>query len=287
MGSLDMALAAIRSTVNATLEAANLVSEPDQVFVGWPTGQELHDVMHQPGAGSQVSIWPFDDPKPCPRYHPTKELISTNAPGVQASLDSTKQILTFSGTPKTGDLVHAFFGKPLVDANYTVIAGDTPASIAASILAKANTEMPAGVHITISGAALTVTGAFWQRCNIGQVDAATYSREINRMSQTVQVNVWSPNAQERSDIAKVIETNLGGTNQPFLMMADGTGLRFKYAGPKWRDQAQQAYSAYRAILLFQIEYGITQIINTTSVEAIEGTITADGSAPITVITGGP
>jgi len=285
MANLDVALQAIVNALAPVLTAANLTADPGQVFVGWPTAAELHEVAHQPGAGSQVSVWPLDVGGASEaRYHDTTQIVTPPAPGTTATLDETLQIVTFGGTPTAGDVVHAFFGHPLSDAFYKVNAGDTAATISTEIAAAVDALAVPGVSATASGDATTLTGAFFQRVNVG--GTGTLMREINRIKGMVQVSIWAPNGAARSLIGEAILATIGGTNQPFLPMPDGTALRIAYSHPKWWDKGQQSYSVYRWDLIFEVEYGITQTLPGTQVEGTALTVTLDNDSPTTVVSGG-
>ncbi|HET9029264.1 MAG TPA: hypothetical protein VFN49_03735 [Candidatus Aquilonibacter sp.] len=283
MANLDVALATIASTIQATLASASGVI-PGSVFVGWPTAEDLHTIAQSSPKTAQVSVWPLDAGKGDPMYRSAILNASAITAGTTASIDSTNQILTIGGAPKAGDTVHAFFSHPLVDAYYEVVNGDTPATIAAALQAAALAYAIPGVTVAISGTALTMEGAYWSRVNVG--GTGTLLREINRYQGPVQVSVWAPDAASRSAIMEAILASVGGTQQTFLSMPDGTALRIKFSHPKAWDKAQQQYSVYRWDLIFDVEFGITQSIQVSQVGGTFLGIALNSSAPLTIVSGG-
>ncbi len=284
MANLDVALTTIVNAIEPVLTAADLIDDPTQVFVGWPTAAELHEVAHQPGAGSQVTVWPMDGGSSEARYHDTTQSVTPPVAGTTAAINDTDQIITFGGTPAAGDVVHAFFGHPLVDAFYKVNAGDTDPVVATGLAAAINALALAGISASATADQTTIVGAYFARVNVAGTGSLT--REINRTKGLVQVSVWAPNSPSRSAIFEAIIAAIGGTNQPFLAMPDGTGLRIAYSHPKWWDKAQQAYSIYRCDLVFEVEYGITQTIPGTQVGATSLSVQVNSNSPVTVVSGG-
>lgn len=285
MANTRLAMQAIQSAIQAALQTAvteGTITVPGQTFIGWPTSTKLSDIFGKPTPQGLVSIWPLKG-KSTTRYKPTLEVVTQPVPGVTASVSTDCTTLTIGGTPKAGDIVHAFFGRPADDAAYLVQANNQPANVAAGVAAAITAFARPGVTPTVNGDSVVLAGASFSKVNVG--GTGTMIREIGRIQRTVQVTVWCNDPDGRLDIADVISTNIGNAQQPFLTCDDGTAMRIEFQDDPMNDDASSSYSTFKQDLFFLVEYGLTQTVTGTQVGGAQYTQTADNGASQTAYYG--
>lgn len=282
MATTRLALKALKDQIQIALANAKTIgtiSSPGQVFIGWPTSTKLSDLFAQPTKQALVSVWAMKG-KSTSRFRPIAFSVTQPTPGTTATLNAAKTVLTIGGTPTAGDVVHAFFAHPQLDAAVLVATGDNANSIATKVAAAANAYGITGITANASGANVTLTGATFSVVNVG--GTSQMMREVGRIEKLVQVSVWCNDPDDRLYIADVITTNVGGRDAPFLTASDGTAVRCQIIDDMMNDNAQSSYTSFRQDIHFLLEYGLTQIISATQVEGVQFTDTLNNNpSPVT------
>lgn len=273
MANLSLVLAALRSNVKAALQASGL-PYGGEVFLEFPVPGQIAKAVSSNSQGAFVSIWPLDGAVNQTRYPVQQIPPSSLTPGMTASIDETGEILTIGGGPVAGDVVHAFFGVPLLDAAYRVGAGDSAAAIAVAVAAAANAYSAPGITATPSGDTVMLSGATWVKVNVGASGVA--QREIMRVERLVDVTVWAATSAARLAIGDaILASGIGSANNPTLLCSDGTRANVSFGtdklGLESGDAAQESYSISKRHIIYRIEYGITQAVDVTQVEGVEWT----------------
>jgi hypothetical protein len=288
VANLSLVLQALRGSVATALQSAfpsgNSSGLGGLIFKEFPISTEIAKSVASNPLQCMVSVWPLSGARNETRYPVERKLLALPTPGTTATIDSTGTILTIAGTPATGDVVHAFFHTPLLDAAHRVAAGESAAAIATAIAAAANAYGVSGVTATPSGAQVTLSGAVWSQVNVGA--SGTMLMEITRVERLFDVTVWSSTSETRFAVGEAILAVLGGTNQTTLLCSDGTRANIWYGNDKLDDDPSESYSLYKWHLLFRIEYGITQEVAITQVEGVEWTQQLDSQTPTTSYAGG-
>jgi hypothetical protein len=216
---------------------------PVRIYRGRPTNAAL--IADRTTGTVDVSVFPL-----------AEATRNTTRWGVQVSVLPSPSTLTvgvsgnsanFAGVAISGDLGGALINYDQAFV-YQAQAGDSAALVAAALGA----AIRASMICSVTGATLTVPGAF-------NLVARTASRaqalqEWSRQEQGFQISIWAPTPVIRDRIAQVIGAALTQIN--FLTLADGTGGRLRYRATANFD-GDQAASMYRRDLTFDVEYGTT------------------------------
>lgn len=288
MGNLTMAIAAIQTQIETLLANAytsGQTTKTGQLYVGWPTSTELAKVLGQNTGKSQISLFPGPG-RNVTRYRPEPIKISNPSPGTTAVIGTNGTQITIGGIPKAGDVIHAFFNKPLLDANYLVLVSDTTQSIALEIATNVNAYAAPGITASATGSVVTIAGSTFSKVNVG--GTANMSREVTRVERNLSIDVWSPDPDTRSEVGDLIIANVGTSYTAFIPMQDSSGLRVRQTGAdRWIDKAESSYTTFRWTIPVEIEYGITQSLTGTQVEGVKIIEVVNNNPPVTIYTGGP
>lgn len=291
---LQRALDAIVDAITAATNALGADAPKFQCYTGTPTSTKITEALQQYPTTAQITLWPLKarNQRRYPLAQPA--LLVPAAPGTTVELSDENSVATFGGSPKAGDVVHAFFGTPVQDGSYLVQTGDTPATIATAIAAAIN-ALQAGAA-SASGDAVTLDDGLWfSRVNIG--GTGTLYAEVGRIRRSVQATIWmqaqpSPddgtNQQAFDLIAQAILANVGTAAQTFL--TDAYGLPVYCAAvddASWDADPQLSYSIFKWTIVFDVEYGITTQYPYTQLEGIDLSRQIGSFPEVTQAIGGP
>lgn len=284
---LDAVLSAIRDEVVTALTTAGLNVNPAQVFKGWPTATQLVEVLGQPGGGEyQISVYPL------PGTNVTRWIddpMVYAAPDVQLTASVAGSALTLGGVIVTGNVynIHAFLQGINADIFAQALDTDTPASAAIKVANAVNALAIAGVSAAATLDTITLTGATWERCNIG--GTGQIAQESMRIGRKVQVTVWTTNAAVSQDaslrlqICDAILAYLGTKQNHFVTCSDGTDAYVMFAGDSYDDDSQSSYSLYMGALVFDVEYSVFDITDATQIGVVIPTTTETAPSGLTQI----
>lgn len=282
---LDAVLSAVRDNVVQALITAGLTVDPAQVFKGWPTATQLVEVLGQPGGKQyQISVYPL------PGQNVTRWLddpMIYQAPDVQLTAAVAGSALTLGGTVVTGNTynIHAFMRGINADVFAQALDTDTPATAAVKVANAVNALAIAGVSAAATLATINLTGAEWERCNVG--GTGLLAQETMRIGRKVQVTVWTTNASVTQDeslrltITDAILASVGTKANHFVTCSDGTVAYVMYAGDSYDDDSQSSYSLYSAALVFDVEYSQLAITDATQIGVVIPTTTETSPAGLT------
>jgi hypothetical protein len=266
----------VKNAVQAALAAANAPGA-GQVYVGWPTSVEEVQKLGQPGAEGSVTVYPLKGASNVTRYPGTPTIAV--APVHNLIAVAAGRTLTFSGVNDQAYNIHGFFYGKLVDAYYGTTAGQTLAQVATAYAA-AITALNVGITASASGAAVTLTGGQFTQVNIGS--SGTIVTEEVRIRRTIQVSVWMNDDDTRWVLADIIMAALGGTDDHFLSLSDGSQCYVTYAGDVPDDSSEGAYSMFVHHIYFQVEYGQLSVATGYEIEGFEVTTQTNEGASETV-----
>ncbi len=285
MATLDSALGAVRHAIQVALAGAGL-QQKGKVFVGWPTATEWEEIAGQDASGALVSVWPmpggkYDDPNPL-NYQNTV----APSPGTTATLSASGLTLTIGGTPKVGDVVHAFFNTPSGDAFHAVVGTDTPATIATSIAVAVNAFGFQGISANAAGDVVTIAGSYFTRANVGSTGST--SLEVARVTRKVMVTVWTSSANDqtnaalndRGEIGEVVLASVGTATTQWLTDASGDQVFVTLDTDRWDDQASDSYATFRWDIFYDVTYSVMQTMQIAQLESVQNIIPAHQPATV-------
>ena len=208
------------------------------VFRGWPEADALSRAL---AAGQiTVTVTPrIGFARDTARYPSEEYDLPSVAPTLTVSVAGN--VATFAGTCSTDQLAGVKVQSGNVTA-YRCGPGDTPSVVAAALAT--------GCGGTAVGAVLTVPGLV----------SATTERDVTTLRPTRQqemgfaVNVWAPDPITRDTVAGAVDEAL--SDQDFLILADGSAGRLKWAGSRSTDRAQND-NLYQRDLYYSVDFSTT------------------------------
>ena len=229
--------------------AAAAIPATIRLYRGWPNAAALDADL----AAGRVNVTVFPVPgatRNTTRYAPDW-LPGPVTPTLTASV--TGQTATFAGTADPGQLAGLLVdGTPYV---HRTTAGDTPALVAATLAAAL---YPTRI-VTVSGASITIPSA---STLVARTAAdATSAQELRRQQQEFRITAWCPTPDLRDAACEAIDVACAAT--PFLILADGSPARLRFASTTTFDTRQDA-ALYRRDLLYTVEYPTTQTVTEPS-----------------------
>ena len=247
--------------------AVDITVRPGQVFKGFPLSTELVSIVDQSAGQWQVSVFALPA-KGAQKFRPigfstppTNEIASATA-----VVDSHTQTITFSGTPTRAYSVNCVIGF-IDDANIAVAANETPTQMATAMASAINALALSGVSATSALGVTTVSGPVPIVCNVG--GTGTLATEVMRVSRLIQVSIWASDPDTRELLYEAIIQNVGIVTAECIALSDNAPLRLKYAGDRFDDDSQSAFTLYVCHLTFTAEYGIIQSSTGYQIGAVE------------------
>lgn len=296
MGRIEQVCDVLGQAITVAITAAGIVS-PAQVYIGWPVGTELTELINQ--GGYAVTIYPLPGGRRlAPRGKDiSKSMFPTPTVSTSVATGANTQLI-ISGTPGIYNFnvlfVHPILGRQFV--YYRSTGNDTLSTIATAIAALFST-VPSPVTATASGSSVTISGATGVKCNVGTVGSVTSF--ASRFEQRIQVSVWTPTAYQntgnpsvdtplslRSAVCDAIINAVGTDMNMWYVLPDGTYARIRLSAiPAYKDDSQADYNLYEAHLIFLVEYVLQTTLSATQVGVIEETTTIGDETPLTIIGG--
>ena len=248
-----------------------VTGQPARIYRGWPDAKALDADLR--GEVFNVSVYP----------RPNVERKTTRYPRTwsQPSIPSATYTLSSSGSTVTvgGAAPSPYFaqnlavfvsGKPYV---VTAASGQTPAQIAAALLALIQADWPAA---TLSGAVITLPSpAVPGASRVGVT--ATSIREVKRQEKQYQIVFWCPSPASRDAAVAAVDAVMGATD--WLSLADGSMGRLIYSHTLSND-APEKELLYRRDLFYTVEYATTQTETDTQIVVVETNLEDQFSDPL-------
>jgi hypothetical protein len=276
---LDQVLEALKTAASNALNAAG-VAIPSVTIKGWPVAEDLKQYISD--KQYVLSLYPTGNSRNETRYRSNR--VTTARPVVGLTATVSGNTITFSGTVAEPYNVHALVGNPIADALYQSGPTDNPTSVAAGVAAKINALGISGLSAASSANVTTVTGPLC-KCNVSGSNPQMVSKEVSRVSRDIQITVWAPDNDTRMAVGGVLENAFGGTDAHFLPLGDGTALYVWFRTDRFNDAAEATDSVFRWDFIYEVEYGILQVLPGTQVGVIESITVQNNAAPVTAFTG--
>ena len=181
---------------------------------------------------------------------------------------------TIGGTADLGQIAGLLVDD--VAVVHRTAAGDTPELVAALLATYLRTQRVA----TVAGATITVPGA---HLIVGRVVAdQQVLQEIRRQRQGFLVSCWCPDPAMRDTAGSAIDVALAAQN--FITLPDGTSGRLRFVSSTVFDQSEDA-SLYRRDLLYDVDYGTTQVTTVPSMIFGDAVFTPAGAGIVKSLLG--
>ena len=210
-----------------------------QIYRGWPEASMLNASL---SAGNVVvTIFPDGSPtRNTTRYEPQWRYQSN---AVTLTEMVSGQSVTFAGTAAVGQIAALEIDGAAF--SYSIVTGDTPASVAANLALAIQRIRIAN----LSGASIAVPGAAKFVARV--VAAARAIQEARRQIQGIRVSCWCPTPALRDQAAALIDNAMASI--VFLPLQDQSLAHIIYSGTHVMDQTQNVL-LYRRDLLYLAEY---------------------------------
>lgn len=282
MSRLEQVQNALGQAIADAINAYGFTNPPGQVFPGFPTVQNLTDILH---AGKYcISIYPHSGTgaKPMKAWYPEPMQVSAVVNTLTASVSGN--VITFGGSAMPNINVHTLFNHPEVVVAYKTTASDTVPSVASAVATAINNAHVAGVSATANANAVTLIGATNLHVNLS--GTAQIAQEVRRLCRRIQVDTWCPDFQIRDTLDEIITSNVGTLINSKYDLGDGTTVWVKYVPGAWDDARESADLMYRGIYLFDCEYSVLQYQTATQIASTQTTYTfGPNSTQETIIEG--
>lgn len=249
-----------------------------KVFRGWPVANQLDADL---AAGKvNVSIFPLPNMvRLTTRYFPQWETLPK--PAQTLTYTVAGRVITFAGTADLGQVSGILIknGNASVAYPYRIVAGDTPASVAAAL----GTAIPGA---TISGATVTIPQPHDFDVRIA-VDQPEWM-ETRRQTVGIWIICWCPTPILRDQVAGAIDSSIAnmmdewGRLTYFIPLADGSSACVKFSGSH-TDDAPQQDNLWRRDLRYTVEYPTSLVELHPTVMFPEVVVQPETAAEITII----
>jgi hypothetical protein len=273
-----------------TASMAGLTPLP-AVNLGWPAERTLMALVAQQKL-SVVNLYDLGRSRDASRFL----LFIANEIDVAAGITSvlsasqlsSSVTVTLGGTVGLNDAVSfvAQNGKTVSATVAVAGASDTPTSMASNLASAINSAATLSNWVSASATANVVTvynltgSLLIVASNVG--NGGTRYVEEHRVARAGQVNVWTPTAASRDQIARIIDTQLSYLDAHFGLSGgpDQTWVRTRYLGDQMVDEDVYR-DLYRWLFHVELEYGQTYAEALYTVLAFipqQAVILADGSS---------
>lgn len=253
MADLSEVLTAIRNEVARVLypdgvpagpAPASIAGIPVRIYVGWPDASLDADLKAQI---AHVTIWPRSGMAQVMRPY-IDGWRDTPGPAPSMTATAGEETASFAGTGSQPDMIAAVVVNHAAAYTLPIATGQTPEQVAAALAALIVADRPASA----AGATITIPGAWHVTARV--VGGGTESREVRRLSQDVQISVWSPRPAARDLLAKAIDAAIELALRT-LVMPDGTKATLTYSGTAYEEDARQQ-PLHRRDLIVSVEYSM-------------------------------
>lgn len=254
---MDALVAVIAQTLypNGTGEQS-IVGTPCSVFSGWPIPQQL-DVDLAAGKVN-ISVWALPSERVTTRIDTDWRTLEVNDPTITATVNA--QQITLSGMIATPQNVGAIVnGKAYV---YPVQGNDSLTTIATGLASLINADVPGTASV---GPVVTVPNNYpVKAARVGRNGQTI--REVRRQERVFQISVWANSPEQRKAFVDAIDPVLSMT--PRITLADEYMAHLSYRNSNYVDKNEKM-RAYRADLMYAVEYATTQTENNTVIITVQ------------------
>lgn len=230
-----------------------------KIYRGWPINKALNADLT---SGYQtVTVFSRENTTlDTSRYPRLWRTLSVTSPTL--SINIIGDTASFAGAGGIGQTAGLIVNG--VAYSYTLMAADTPSSVALNFANLVVGALAAGPSVTVPGARLT-----------GRVVGnGAAIMETRRQQQGIMIAVWCPTPSGRDILASSIDNALSDTD--WFDLPDGTVARLQYRKTFETDVSENA-NLYRRDLDYLVEYPTT--ITMTGAQMLFGVGTLDGSGP--------
>lgn len=269
MSRLELVQNTLGQAIADAINASGFISPVGQGFMGYPTVENLTDVLH---AGQYMySVYPHEGmgAKPMGKWHP--EFMQVTPVVNTLTVAASGNTLTFGGAAMPNINIHTLFDFPERLAYYRTTPADTVQTVATAVAGAINAIGLLGVNAQANGATVTVTGVTDLHCNLS--GTTQVAQEVNRLSRRIQVNTWCPNPAIRDTLDEIITSNVGSLVNSRYAMGDGTSVWIRYVPAAWDDYRESSDFMYGGIYLFDCEYSVLQYSSATQIGSTQTTYT--------------
>lgn len=230
-----------------------------KIYRGWPTNKALNSDLSN---GYQtVTVFSREhSTRDTSRYGRMWRTISATAPTL--TVDIIGDTASFGGTGGAGQT--AGLTVDGVAYSRTLVASDTPATVAAMFATLVPAATAAGASVTVANARL-----------VGEVvGSGTAIMETRRQEQGIMISVWCSTPAGRDVLASSVDNSLSDID--WFDLADGTVARLQYRETFETDTSENA-NLYRRNLNYLVEYPTTLVMS--GAQMLFGVGTLGGSGP--------
>ncbi len=230
-----------------------------KIYRGWPVNRALNADL---ASGYQtVTVFSRENTtRDTSRYPRVWRTLSEISPTLTVGVIG--DTVTFGGNGGLGQTAGLTVNG--VAYSWTLLAADTPSSVASSF---ANLIVGASA----SGPSVTIPAAYLTGRVVG---SGTAIMETRRQEQGVMIAVWCPTPTGRDLLASSIDNVL--SDMDWFALPDGTVARLRYRATFETDVSENA-SLYRRDLDYLVEYPTTMVM--TGAQMLFGVGTLGGSGP--------
>ena len=228
-----------------------------QIVPGWPLPALLDQLM----AAGTACVWVYSRPevKDVTRYPYVWVSQSITAPTITATV--LNNTVTIGGAMPSPFTAHNVFVIVAGQAfGYAVQSTDTLSTIAAALASEIATSFPGTAS---TGPVITLSTGAIPTARVGTTGQSIL--EVGRSEQMFQIVIAANTPANRDALGKAIMPLLMDT--PWLSMPDGTAARLRVATPIDID-ANQKTNIYRRDIKVSVEFAVTQVQTTATVEAV-------------------
>lgn len=223
--------------------AASVAGVTVTLAAGWPEPKQLDGIIA--AGNAMVTVFPQPGAEDnTTRFWPTMAILDA-IPAPQLLLTLEGNIISVGGAVNPGEAAFALVNYH--GYSYGVKAGDTLASVAASLAAL----IP---QASVSGTTITLNGAFDIEVSVSV--SVTMQAEIARQRRRFLMSIWAPSPAIRALLGPAIDAYLKAAAQKRIVLPDDTFARLIYRGTMETDQLAKE-RLYRRDLLYEVEYVTT------------------------------
>jgi hypothetical protein len=268
---IDQVLNAFAMWIAMAVTNDNIPVEVD-VMIGEPDPRDVETTLD--GGNAIVFLQMQPNGRDLPNYVRLNRF-RTIYPVYTLAADVARGLVTFSGLIQANLNIHVLGGWPTKDAYYQTTGNE--ASLAALAIAVNAACVSAGLPGTPTGD--TIQFATPVRCNVGGTGSIV--RESSRKLERVKAIVLAQSADDeaipalglRSAIGHAIISAIGAPLTDNLLLDDGTYEIIRNRGNWFMDKSQSNYAMSEYHLLYELNFGILDVIPATQVGSMTTEIT--------------
>lgn len=240
-----------------------------QVFPGWPAPETLASLM----TAGNACIWVYARPeyRDCTRY-PFQWQTQSITPATITTTVSGRTVTIGGAMPAPFSPHNVFVLMDGQSFGHAVQPTDTLTTIASALATLIAAGFPGA---SSTGPVITLQNGPLPVARVGTVGQSVL--EVGRTEQRFQIVVAANTPASRTALCVAISPALMATS--WLTLPDGTAARLKVHSQADDDSGQKV-AVYRRNLIASVEYAITQVQTTATVEAIPTTFSGGNAIPL-------